>query len=178
MSSADSQDYYIPGSQYILISCNRTFQGISIVGNKTVPVLPFNYSMTIALYVIRISEMKSITLNLTVELFPCHPGFWYHNTSQKCECYNFTNIVSCSGSSSTIKRGYWFGVVSGKSTVTFCPINYCNFTCCETTSGYYHLSSVRDNQCVLHRSGTACSSCDIGYTLSFDYLSQYITTPL
>ena len=76
--------------------------------------------------------------------------------------------MSCSGSSSTIKRGYWFGVVSGKSTVTFCPINYCNFSCCETTSGYYHLSPVRDNQCVLHRSGTACSSCDIGYTLSFD----------
>ena len=49
VSSADSQDYYIPGSQYILISCNRTFQGISIVGNKTVPVLPFNYSMTITL---------------------------------------------------------------------------------------------------------------------------------
>ena len=168
VSSADSQDYYIPGSQYILISCNHTFQGISIVGNKTVPVLPFNYSMTIASFVIRISEMKSIILNLTVELSPCHPGFWYHITSQKCKCYNFTNIVFCSGGSSTIKRGYWFGVVSGKSTVTFCPINYCNFTCCETTSGYYHLSPVRDNQCMLHRSGTACSSCYIGYTLSFD----------
>ena len=170
VSSADGQDYYIPGSQYVLISCNHTFQGISIVGNKTVPVLPFNYSMTIALYVIRISEMKSISLNLTVELSPCHPGFWYHNTSQKCECYNFTNnfIVFCSGSSSIIKKGYWFGGVSGKSTVTFCPINYCNFTCCETTSGYYHLSPVRDNQCMLHRSGTSCSSCDIGYTLSFD----------
>ena len=38
--SADSQDYYIPGSQYILISCNHTFQGNSIVGNNTVPVLP------------------------------------------------------------------------------------------------------------------------------------------
>ena len=168
VSNADGQDCYIPGSQYILISCNHIFQGISIVGNKTVPVLPFNYSLIIALYVIRISEMKSISLNLTVALSPCHPGFWYYNTSQKCECYNFTNIVFCSGSSSTIKRGYWFGVVSGKSTVTFCPINYCNFTCCETTSGYYHLLPIRDNQCMLHRSGTACSSCDIGYTLSFD----------
>ena len=168
VSSAYSQDYYIPGSKYILISCNHTFQGISIVGNNTVSVLPFNYSMTIALYVARTSEMKSISLNLTVELSPCHPGFWYHNTSQKCECYNSTNIVFCSGSSSTIKRGYWFGSVSGKSTVAFCPINYCNFTCCETTNGYYHLSPVRHNQCMLHRSGTACGNCDIGYTLSFD----------
>ena len=74
----------------------------------------------------------------------------------------------CSGSSSTIKRGCWFGSVSGIATVTFCPISYCNFTCCETTNGYYHLSPVRDNQCMLHRSGTAYGSCDIGYTLSFD----------
>ena len=147
VSSADDQDYYIPGSQYILISCNHTFQGISIIGNNTTPVLPFNYSMTIASYVARKPEMKTISVNLTVELSPCHSGFWYHNTSQRCECYNSTNIVFCSGSSSTIKRGYWFGSVTGRPTMTFCPINYCNFTCCETTNGYYHLSPVRDNQC-------------------------------
>ena len=56
----------------------------------------------------------------------------------------------------------------GKPTVTFCPINYCNFTCCETSNGYYQLSPVRDNQCRLHRSGIACGSCEEGYTLSFD----------
>ena len=168
MSSADGQDYYIPGSQYILISCNHTFQGISIIGNKATPVLPFNHSMTIGLYVVRISEMKTISINLTIELSPCHPGFWYDNTSQKCECYNSTSIVSCSGSSSTIKKGYWFGSVTGKPTVTFCPIDYCNFTCCETINGYYHLSPVRDDQCMLHRSGTACGNCEVGYSLSFD----------
>ena len=74
----------------------------------------------------------------------------------------------CSGNSSTIKRGYWFGSVTGKPTITFCPINYCNFTCCETTNGYYHLSPIRDNQCRSHRSGIACGSCMHGYTLSFD----------
>ena len=169
VSRADDQDYYIPGSQYILISCNHTFQEISIIGNNITPVLPFNYSMTIALYVVRKSEMKTISVTLTVELSQCHPGFWYDNTSQKCECYNSTNIVFCSGtSSSTIKRGYWFGSVTGKPTVTFCPINYCNFTCCETTNGYYHLSPVRDNQCMLHRSGTACGNCEVSYSLSFD----------
>ena len=74
----------------------------------------------------------------------------------------------CSCNSSTIKRGYWFGSVTGKPTITFCPINYCNFTCCETTNGYYHLSPIRDDQCRSHRSGTACGSCTSGYTLSFD----------
>ena len=136
MSSADGQDYYIPGSQCILISCNHTFQGISIIGNTSTPVLPFNYSMTIGLYVVRVSEMKTISVNLTVELSPCHPGFWHDNTSKKCECYNIsTGIVLCSDSSSTTKKGYWFGNVTGKPTVTFCPIDYCNFTCCETISG-------------------------------------------
>ena len=82
--------------------------------------------------------------------------------------YNSNNIVLCSGSSSTIKKGYWFGSVNGKPTVTFCPIDYCNFTCCETINGYNHLSPVRDNQCMLHRSGTAYGNCDVGYSLSFD----------
>ena len=168
VSSDDDQDYYIPGSHYILISCNHTFQGISIFGKNTTPILPFNYSMTIGLYVVHISEMKTVSVNLMVELSPCHPGFWYDNTTQKCECYNSTSIVLCSGSSSTIKKGYWFGIVTGKPTVTFCPIDYCNFTCCETISAYYHLSPVRENQCILHRSGTACSDCEAEYSLSFD----------
>ena len=76
--------------------------------------------------------------------------------------------MSCSGSTSTIVRGYWFGHVTGVPTVTFCPINYCNFTCCKTTNGYYHLSPIRVNQCKSHRSGTACGNCEEGHTLSFD----------
>ena len=74
----------------------------------------------------------------------------------------------CSVNSSTIKRGYWFGSVTGKPTITFCQINYCNFMCCETTNGYYHLSPIRDDECRSHRSSTACGSCTYGYTLSFD----------
>ena len=66
------------------------------------------------------------------------------------------------------ETSYWFGNVTGKPTVTFCPINYCNFSCCEASNGYYHLSSVRDNQCRSHRSGPACGNCEEGYTLSFD----------
>ena len=111
---------------------------------------------------------KQISVNLTFELTSCYPGFWQYPTSQKCECYNASDIVFCFNSASTIKRGYWFGTVTSKPTVTLCPINYCNFTCCETSNGYYHLSPVRDNQCRSHRSGTACGSCTHGYTLSFD----------
>ena len=63
---------------------------------------------------------------LIVELSPCHPGFHYDNTTEKC---------------------VWFGVVEGKTTKAVCPNNYCNFTCCETTNGNYQLSPVRTDQC-------------------------------
>ena len=114
------------------------------------------------------SVRKSIDVNLTIELSPCHPGFQYNDKTQKCECYSNSEVVYCSGSSSAIKRGYWFGYVTGMQTVAFCPINYCNFTCCKTTNGYYHLSPLRVNQCRSHRSGTACGTCEESYTLSYD----------
>ena len=161
------QDYNISGSKYITISCNHTTRQISIVGNLH-SNNSYNYSVIISLYVARISKSKTISVNLTVELSQCHPGFWYSSKSQKCECYSTRNIVSCTNNNSTIKRGYWFGSVNGIPTVTSCPNDYCNFTCCEITNGFYHLSPVRAHQCMPHRSGTACGDCKEGYTLSFD----------
>ena len=122
------------------------------------------------MYVTRFSESKVVSVNLIVELSQCHPGFWYSpaNESQRCECYNTGDIISCSDNNSTIKRGYWHGSVTGASNVAICPNDYCNFTCCEITNGIYHLSPVRANQCRAHRSVTACGSCEEGYTLSFD----------
>ena len=162
ISGTNNQGYHLD-SNNTLITCNRTIKLASIHGKESTQ---FNYSINISLYDNHQSESKEVKANLTVGLSLCHPGF--SHKSQKCECYNASDIVFCSGSSSTIKRGYWFGSVTGKPTVTYCPINYCNFTCCETSNGYYHLSPVRDNQCRSHRSGTACGSCTVGYTLSFD----------
>ena len=168
VTGSDRQDYYIPGSKDVIVSCNNTIYGITLNGNDILPAAPSNYSMTITLYVSRLSEMKAISINLTVGLVSCHPGFWQYPESEKCECYNANNIILCSDNSSTIKRGYWFGSVTGKPTVVFCPLNYCNFTCCETSNGYYHLSPERDDQCRSHRYGAACGSCKEGYSLSFD----------
>ena len=165
VTGMNHQHYNISGSKYISVSCNHTTSGISIIGNLNTL---FNYSINISMYVVRTSGTKIISVNLTVELSQCHPGFYYSSDSQKCKCYKTKNIISCSGSSSTIKRGYWFGGVNGKSTVTYCPNDYCNFTCCEITNGIYHLLPVRTNQCRTHRSGTACGNCEKGYTLSFD----------
>ena len=166
IQSEANPNYFISGPKHVLISSDE-FEGISIIGNQSL-ITSTNFSIAITLNTALHSYWKKISVNLTIELSPCHPGFWQYPNLLGCECYNASNIVFCSDSSSTIKRGYWFGNVTGKPTVTYCPINYCNFTCCETSSGYYHLSPVRDNQCRSHRSGTACGSCTDDYTLSFD----------
>ena len=166
IQSVTNTNYSIEGLKHVVISCG-TFEGISIIGNQSLS-RSTNFSITITLNTALYSGWKQISVNLIIELSPCHPGFWQYPNSKRCECYSAKDIVFCSGNSSTIKRGYWFGVVTGKPTVTFCPISYCNFTCCETSNGYYHLSPVRSDQCRLHRSGTACGSCEKSYTLSFD----------
>ena len=166
LHGVSNQNYSISGSKRILISCNDTFQGISLTGYNLTK--PSNYTINISLHDDCNSHWKQVSVNLTIELTLCHSGFWQYPGSEKCECYNVSDILFCSGSSSKIKRGYWFGKVTEKPTVAVCPINYCDFTCCEASNGYYHLSPVRDYQCRSHRSGTACGSCTDGYTLSFD----------
>ena len=164
----NNQNYSISGSNQILLSCNNdALQGISIIGNDSLSKSS-NYTINIILHDDRNSNWKQVSVNLTVELTPCSAGFWQYPASEKCECYDTKDIVFCSGGNSTIKRGYWFGKVTEKPTVTVCPVNYCDFTCCEASNGYYHLSPARDNQCRSHKAGTACGSCVDGYTLSFD----------
>ena len=165
----NNQSYSINGKKQVLLSCNydETFQGISVIGKNSLSN-PSNYTINTSLHDDLNPHWKQISVNLSVELTPCHHGFWQYPVSEKCECYNANDIVFCSSSNSTIKRGYWFGKVAEQPTVAFCPINYCDFTCCEASNGYYHLSPVRVNQCRSHRSGTACGSCTDGYTLFFD----------
>ena len=160
-----NQEHNNVSAKYMTVSCDHTTQGVSITGNMNVLS---NYSMLISMNVGRTSQSKIISVNLFVELSKCHLGFWYSSSTQKCECYDTSHVVSCSGSSSTIKRGHWFGSVDGKSTIASCPNDYCNFTCCEITNGIYHLSPIRANQCRSHRSGIACGACETGYTLTFD----------
>ena len=164
--SSDDQDHInITGPDNVLLSCTL-FEGVSIKGEKILDIT--NYSMTITSYDGSKSDLNKFSIDLITEFSPCHPGFHYDNNTQKCVCYGDSDIVSCSGSSSSIKIGYWFGEVDDKATVTTCPNIYCNFSCCETANGYFKLSPVRANQCNAQRSGTACGGCEEGFTLSFD----------
>ena len=158
-----SNIHHLNGTNFISVSCDA-LQGISVVGEKVVSIT--NFSLTLTSHAGSQSDLKTISVELITQLTPCHPGFYYDDN--RCVCYRDDDIITCSGSTSLIRRGYWFGEVSNKSTMTVCPSNYCNFTCCEVSNGFYQLSPVRMNQCNSHRSGTACGNCEEGYTLSFD----------
>ena len=151
------------------ISCNQTVPDIKLIPKRDGLRFPRNYSMHITLFDNHFSESKSISAHLIIQITNCQPGFYYDDHEKVCKCYEAKDIVLCFGANSTIKRGYWFGEVNEQPTVTFCPINYCNFSCCETSSnGYYHLSPIRVDQCRSHRHGTACGNCKKGYVLPYD----------
>ena len=158
--SSEDEDHHVIGSNKVLLSCTP-FDGVSIMGKRVMEAT--NYTMNITSW-----DLKEFSIELVTELSPCHPGFHYDNTTQTCVCYSDSDIVFCSGSTSSIKRGYWFGEVNDKATVAICPNSYCNFTCCETADGFFKLSPVRANQCNSQRSGTACGGCKKNFTLSFD----------
>ena len=139
---------------------------VNIIGNSDINS-SFIYSVILTSSPLS-HDWRPISLNLSIQLSPCHLGFQYSHDSQQCECYGEeNNIVVCSGSISIIKRGYWFGTVNEKLTVAICPINYCDFSCCETNNGYHQLLPERENQCSSHRTGIACGNCEEGYILSY-----------
>ena len=149
-------DFRIDGDSIVLI--NNTFSGIRIIGVK----IREKASMTLRLH------SGVINVKLNVDLVPCRLGFAYNEVARQCHCYNVDNIVSC-GVDTTIKREYWFGMIGIQATVSICPNKYCNITRTEVNSGSFLLSSFDDDQCMPHRTGQACGTCENGYTLSFDF---------
>ena len=99
--TSNTQDHHINGSQYVLMTCTF-FRGISVVGKRITNTT--NFTMTITSHDGSTSDLKTISTKLIIELSPCHPGFHYDNGIQSCVCYNDADIVSCSGSTSSIKK--------------------------------------------------------------------------
>ena len=166
----NDHNYSIAVSDLISVDCN-TLQGINnLVITGSQPPNNINSMLTIQLNSFYDSrfDWKPITVNLNVQLSSCHSGFYHSKDLEHCVCYATDNIVTCSDSNSTIRNGYWFGIINDQPTATICPINYCTFDNCEATTGNCDLYPLRDNQCREHRSGTACGNCEEGYTLSFD----------
>ena len=164
----NQQNYSIQGNEIISVDC-RTLQGINnLVITGRPPLINSTVTIQLTSFYDRIFRWKPISVRLNVKLSSCHSGFYYSSDLEHCVCYTTDNIVTCSGSNSTIRNGYWFGTINEQPAVTVCPLNYCNFDDCEASTGTCDLYPLRDNQCRAHRSGAACGNCEEGYTLSFD----------
>ncbi|XP_065884514.1 uncharacterized protein [Dysidea avara] len=147
--------FSFPDDAVILINKKLRF---SIVGDKV------NEKATLPLKL----RSEMITLDLTLDIFPCYLGYAYDETLHKCVCYDVSNIVSCTPTT-TIKKGYWIGTVYEQTTTSQCPKKYCNFKRNEVSPGRFWLPAGYDDQCNTHRYGPACGKCEDGYTLSFDF---------
>jgi len=126
---------------------------------------------------------ERISVSVIVELVPCSPGYFYERSCKCCECYHHQDIVECVDDYNEMKRGYWFGTVKNKTTVSLCPNQYCEYRKRrkETRPGYCIMPQELDDQCKLHRTGVACGDCSSGYTLAYDSpdcISHHQCSPL
>ncbi|XP_065908052.1 uncharacterized protein [Dysidea avara] len=165
-----SPGYLLSSSALYSVACgpnsgdnNLRVTGMKVFTNHT-PQITIQLSLYDTVY-----NWKPFFVQLIIEISPCHSGFYHDTLQEKCVCYTRDNIVSCSGSNATIRRGYWFGVVNDHPTVTVCPLNFCNYADCDISTRTCPLKALPDDQCEGSRSGAACGSCLHGYTLPFDY---------
>ena len=161
--------YNLANNHDWLLVDNVSLLNITLSGSR----IHFNpINITLSLTSILASFNKQISLQLIIELSPCYSGYFYDVYSNICVCYHHQDIVECYDDYNEIKRGYWFGAVSGsfKPTVSLCPSRYCYFgkRRTETRQGYCLLPSTSDDQCHSHRTGVACGECKPGYTLAYD----------
>ena len=164
-----NQNYSLIAPNFISISCeSHICSNMHIIGGPVKAGDNSSVSVQFTSTYNSAMDWKPIRVILIIELSPCHSGYFYDDELKQCVCYETDNIVSCLDGNATIMKGYWFGVVTDKPTVIHCPINYCEYKNCETTTGICTLPPSLDEQCMPHRTGPACGNCAEGYTLSFD----------
>ena len=151
-----------------LLVDNASLLSITVYGHRI--VRPLN--ITLELTSLLASFNQQFLMQLIIELQQCFSGYYYNVNYNQCVCYSYKDIVQCYDDYIEIKRGYWFGTVSGtfKPTVSLCPSQYCDFGKHrkETRQGYCIIPSKLDDQCSSHRTGVACGECKSGYTLAYD----------
>ena len=122
-----------------------------------------------------------LTMNLT--LLSCPIGFTFNEAAQQCQCCSNLGIEKafvCSDiGKACIRKGYWFGNVSGIITVSKCSYLYCNYNSTEhepcgitssDTTDYVLLSHSQHDQCQYGHGGTLCTGCTNGMTATHSLL--------
>ena len=148
---------------------------VAILADDTDGDVIDNKNISLELYSVLSDNYREFSAIVSITLSSCFNGFLYDVDEQKCVCYGGGDeeIVQCSNNqvtaaSAKIKVGYWLGAVHNKYTTALCSVNYCDFIYRAKTGGnFYALPETVDEQCSPHRTGTVCSKCSPGYTLSY-----------
>ena len=164
-SDNDCNSKVLTGNNIVLVHNDTVVRGIEILRNQDNVSVKNN----ITLQLTAIGE-ETVSINLTVKLSLCFPGFEKVNVGGhiRCRCYQHKDVKCVNSSTAMIKFGYWFGEVEGQPTISYCPKQYCDFTSCDRIFGYCTLPRTQDGQCRHDRTGPSCGKCKPGYVLPFD----------
>ena len=163
--SNNCEEYSLTGHHNVLIQDNPLYN-ITIAGKE---VKNDNTTITLRLSPAVGSvaaNIWDIQVSITILLSPCKIGFKYDDLKQIYICTGLSHLVRCVSNNFRIKKGYWFGLLEKETVVGICPLSYCDYPSCDINEDYCSLSVY--HQCHSHRTGTACSNCENGYTLAFD----------
>ena len=164
------------------INCNNTYKlsnnrilahnglfDIALLAVDADSDITVDTNVTLSLSSVLFNVYKQLAAKISLKLLSCKSGYEFVISLQQCKCYERSkNMIQCQQDYAEIRHGFWFGiVVFPKRTVSICPIHYCDFKT-ETSSGYYKLPELLDDQCSSHRIGIACGECKPGYTLAYD----------
>ena len=161
----ECNDDFILINSYVVVN-NTSPLNVILVGKEVTSSI--NVTLHLLSHIYYYYHQMEVTL--VIELVPCsdHPGYTYSTTSKGCACYHH-DAVECYDDYNEIERGYWFGEVNGKTTISLCHSEYCRFVNrTNTREGYFELPDRINYQCEHHRSGPACGECSPGFTLAYD----------
>ena len=171
IDKCDQGAFRLEGSSSKFTVISDSFQGVSVSGSP----VSTSRNVTIKLSTFEVGDLKSIELNFTLQLSPCHSGFVYNKTLEKCKWFTKDGIIHCNTTQGKIKRGFWFGFINKTTNTTVtvptlsnCPFNYCQFKKCDGNNELCQLKSSLSEQCHHHRKGRACGECATHYSLPYD----------
>ena len=138
------------------------------------------------IYTCRSPTSSTIASNFsaTLTLLPCPIGFYFNDKISQCQCVPLATEVEVEQAfvctdvgKACIRKGYWFGNVSGTVTASRCINLYCKYSTQQQpcplhitssdTTDYVLLSTSQDDQCQYGHGGTLCTGCTIGTTVTY-----------
>ena len=165
---------FTPNTVYTLSNVSNLIENDQFIQQLTHGCSNLTYSLYSIPQDVRLSLVpkngKSFyATNINVTILPCPIGFQISMTPPKrCECHKILKRrrITCDIDTQTIRRtrNLWVGisdyVTPQAVTVGRCPFTYCNRDHLLMTINY------TDEQCMPHRSGILCGSCQQGYSVA------------